>query len=129
MFPRFHDWMAKRILIEGKRADTPDYSLDRFIAGVDKLGKDVDSFVGQARKKEVDYDKEIDKKGKEIEDKNKEAEVKSEPKEKESQKPDGEKPDDITKSSPWKKLQHLAKERAEKKPSWKTKQSDPPKNN
>lgn len=108
MFPQFQEWMANRTLTE--KASTPDYSIDRWIQSAKQLGSQVDSFVGQAKKKDSDLDKELeDKKKEKPEDKPEEPEDNKNPK-------DQDEPSDksLSNNPAWDKLRTIAKERAKK---------------
>ncbi len=67
------EWMKKRKngLLEAKKAQTPDYSIDRFVKMASDLGNNVNSMVGHAEEEE-----------KKLDDKAKKAKSKPEPKEK-----------------------------------------------
>ena len=105
-FLSFQEWVANRVLTEKEKADTPDYSIDRWIKSAQQLGADVDSFVGQAKKKDTEIDKELEKKKKE--------KPPEEVEEKEDEESKDSKPPFDNKEA-WDKLKTIAKERAEKK--------------
>ena len=85
--------MSFRMFLE--KAQSPDYTFDRWAKTADKLGSDVDSLVGQAKQK----DAELDKKASQAK------------KEKPVEKADD---SDLEKEDAWKRLKTISKERLEK---------------
>jgi hypothetical protein len=79
-----------------EKAQSPDYTFDRWASSAEKLGSDVDSLVGQAKAKD--------------------AELEKSKKKAEKEKPKGaEESPDIEKDDAWKRVKQIAKERLEKK--------------
>jgi hypothetical protein len=66
---RFQNWLR---IDERKKDPKPDYTLDQFIKGAEKLQKDLEKDVKDSKKQEKDLDLEIDKKRKEKEKSDKE---------------------------------------------------------
>ncbi len=83
--------LSFRMFLE--KAQSPDYTFDRWAKTAEKLGSDVDSLVGQAKVTDAELDKKTTK-AKE-----------------EKPKPDS---PDIEKEDAWKRLKQISKERMEK---------------
>ena len=91
---KFRDWFEARYW-EGK-AQTPNYSFDRFVQDAEKLKGNVDSMVGNAKEKEAELDR---SKKKNKEEPSSAEEEYDEPNEKETDKA-------------WKQLRKIHKEKA-----------------
>lgn len=113
MYLDFGEWLTKRrrIAVLERSEKSPDYTFDRWLKSVSDVGDQVDSLVGQAKKKEADIDREIDSS-----------------KKKKDPKPDQEEQDDgpnKPSGAVWEKLRKIANERTEEH---KKKSSDSSKN-